>query len=154
MVKKQQKMLLVKALILLILSQLQVKIKISISAKLFKNKVAFATCMMSKQMMATFSKCLELELKKLLRWGKARVLPFFCNMVYSHPQTHGLIIMPNLLLHLYLLEQDMMSGLEITEETSIQDAMKISIQTKILRSFLISASKILENMISLLKSKK
>jgi hypothetical protein len=75
-------------------------------------------------------------------------------MVYSHPQTHGLIIMPNLLLHLYLLEQDMMSGLEITEETSIQDAMKISIQIKILKSFLISASKILENMISLLKSKK
>lgn len=59
-----------------------------------------------------------------------------------------------MLLHLYLLEQDMMFGLETTEETSIQDAMKISIQTKILKSFLISASKILENMISLLKSKK
>jgi len=131
-----------------------VKIKISISAKLFERKVVFAILMMSKQTMVTFFKCSELELKILPKWIKARLLQFFCNMVYSHLQTHGLIIILNLLQHLCLLEQAMMSGWVTTEETNIQDAILILILIKILKNFLISAFKILVNMISLLKFKK
>ena len=57
--RKRQRLQSAIALILLKQSQLLVKTKTSISAKLFKNKDAFATSMMSKQRMATFSKCLE-----------------------------------------------------------------------------------------------
>ena len=57
--KKRQRLQSAIALILLKQSQLLVKKKTSISAKLFKNKDVFATSMMSKQRMATFSKCLE-----------------------------------------------------------------------------------------------
>lgn len=130
------------------------KIKISISAILFERKVVFAILMMSKQTMVTFFKCSELELKMLPKWIKARLLRFFCNMVYSHLQTHGLIIILNSLQHLCSLEQAMMSGWVTTEETNIQDAMLILILIKILKNFLILAFKILVNMISLLKFKK
>jgi hypothetical protein len=72
----------------------------------------------------------------------------------SHLQILGSIIMQKRHLLLFLQIKAMMSGLEIIEETNIQETMLIGILKKIKRNSLISVFKILENLIFQFKYKK
>ena len=128
----------IKLMPLLIRQQLLMRTKIKASARLQLIPILFAMNTKLIHKMDTSLKCSESEILKLQICKKVKLQLFFFNMDYSHLLILGLVILQTNHQPLSMQTMDTMFGLEIVEEISIRDIIKVLIQLKIRKFFIIS----------------